>query len=88
MNSYAEKIKYPNDGWLRIFHKIPVLRKQANAIISKYKLNNVKYHMFKEGTKRIIIEANINCPKKITLLLAHLALGSKTRAKQIKELIK
>ncbi len=90
MKSYVEKVKYPNQGLLKLFHKIPILKKQANAIVSKYKLNKVKYHLLNEGTKRIVIEASINCPKKITLLLllAHLALGSKTRQKQIKELIK
>ena len=87
MNSFVEKIKYPLQGWLKLFHHIPILNKQANAIISKYKISKVKYHVFHEGTKRIIIEATVNCPKKVTLLLAHLALGGKTRAKQIEELI-
>jgi endonuclease/exonuclease/phosphatase family metal-dependent hydrolase len=36
----------------------------------------------------MVIEATVNCPKKVTLLLAHLALGKKARAKQIHELIK
>ena len=71
-----------------MFHHVPILDKQANAIISKYKLEKVKYHVFHEGTKRMVIEATVNCPKKITLLLAHLALGKKARAKQIHELIK
>ena len=35
-----------------------------------------------------MIEATIHLPKKVTLLLAHLALGGETRAQQIKELIK
>ena len=44
------------------------------------------WHFFKEGTKRVVIEATVKCPKKVTLLLAHLALGEKTRSAQIKEL--
>ncbi len=87
MNNFVEKIKYPFQGWLKLFHYIPILNKQANAIISKYKISKVKYHLFHEGTKRVIIEATINCPKKVTLLLAHLALGGETRAKQIHELV-
>ena len=87
MKDFVEKVKYPFQGWLKLFHYVPILNKQANAIISKYKFNQVKYHLFHEGTKRVIIEATVSCPKKVTLLLAHLALGSKTRAKQIKELI-
>ncbi len=88
MKDFVEKVKYPLTGWLKLFHHLPILRKQANAIISKYPLIGTKYHVFHEGTKRMVIETTIKCPKKVTLLAAHLALGKKTRAKQIKELIK
>lgn len=88
MQNFVEKIKYPLQGWLKLFHYAPILNKQANAIISKYKLKNIKYHVFHEGTKRVVIEATVNCPKPVTLLTAHLALSKKTRAQQIQELIK
>lgn len=88
MKNFVEKVKYPFNGWLKLFHHLPILRKQANAIISRYKFIDVKYHVFHEGTKRIVIETTIKCPKKVTLLAAHLALWKKTRAKQIEELIK
>jgi len=87
MKSFVEKVKYPLTGWLKLFHHVPILNKQANAIISKYKIEKIKYHVFHEGTKRMIIEATVNLPQKVTLLAAHLALGGKTRAKQIEELI-
>lgn len=87
MKSFVEKIKYPCQGWLKLFHYMPIIDKQANALICKYKISSVKYHLLHEGTKRVVIQAQINCPKKLTLLLAHLALGSKTRSKQIQELI-
>ena len=88
MKSFVEKVKYPLKGWLKLFHYVPILNKQANAIIAKEKLSKVKYHVFHEGTKRVVIESTIHVPKKVTLLLAHLALGKKTRAKQIQELTK
>lgn len=87
-SNFIEKVKYPLVGWLKLFHHLPVLKKQANALISKYKLEDIKYHVFHEGTKRMVIEATVRVPQKITLLVAHLALGKKTRAKQIQELIK
>ncbi|MBU0470290.1 MAG: endonuclease/exonuclease/phosphatase family protein [Nanoarchaeota archaeon] len=87
LDSFVEKIKYPLKGWLRLFHHLPILDKQANAIISRFPFTKVKYHVFHEGTKRMVIEATVNCPKPVTLLVAHLALGKKARAKQIKELI-
>ena len=88
LKSFVEKIKYPLHGWLKLFHHVPILNKQANAIISKFKMSKVKYHLFHEGTKRVIIEATIHVPQKVTLLLAHLALGRKSRTKQIGELVK
>ncbi len=87
MKHFVEKIKYPFVGWLRLFHYVPILNKQANAVIARYAISHVRYHLFHEGTKRVVIEVTVHCPKKVTLLLAHLALGGKTRAKQINELI-
>ncbi|MAF99123.1 MAG: hypothetical protein CMH61_00780 [Nanoarchaeota archaeon] len=88
LKSFVEKVKYPHRGWLQFFHYVPILNKQANAIISRYDIKDVKYHLFHEGTKRVVIDATVRCPRKVTLLLAHLALGGWVRAKQIKELIK
>jgi endonuclease/exonuclease/phosphatase family metal-dependent hydrolase len=86
LKNFIEKVKYPVTGWLSLYHHIPILDKQANAIISKYQLKNVKYHVLHEGTKRMVIEATIQHKKPVTLLLAHLALGKNTRAEQIEEL--
>lgn len=88
LKDFVERVKYPLNGWLKLFHHVPIFNKQANAIISKFKISKVKYHLFHEGTKRVVIEATIHVPKKVTLLLAHLSLGKKARAKQITELIK
>ncbi|MEK6940264.1 MAG: endonuclease/exonuclease/phosphatase family protein, partial [Nanoarchaeota archaeon] len=74
-------------GWLKLFHHIPILNKQANALVSRFPFTKVRYHVFHEGTKRMVIEATVKCPNPVTLLAAHLALGKKTRAKQIKELV-
>ena len=84
----VEAVKYPLQSWLRLFHYVPILNKQANAIISKYRISEVKYHVLHEGTKRVVIEATIHVPEKLTLLVAHLALGSETRREQIHELVK
>ena len=87
LHNFVEKIKYPLQGWLRLFHHVPILDKQANAIISRYKMSKVLYHVLHEGTKRVVIEVTVHVPQKVTLLLAHLALSKKTRARQIDELI-
>jgi len=87
LHDFIEKVKYPLKGWLRLFHHIPILDKQANALISKYKMEQVRYHVFHEGTKRMVIEATVHCPLPITLLVAHLALGKRARHRQIEELM-
>jgi endonuclease/exonuclease/phosphatase family metal-dependent hydrolase len=86
MSNHVEKIKYPIEGWLRLFHYIPILKNQGNAILAKNKLYDVKYHMLHRGTKRVVIEASVDIPNKVTLLLAHLSLGGKARFTQINEL--
>lgn len=83
-----EKIKYPLHSWLKLFHHVPILNKQANALISRFRFKKIRYHVFHEGTKRLVIEATVHCPKKVTLLVAHLALGRKARSRQIRELVK
>ena len=88
LKNFVEKIKYPVNGWLGLFHFVPVLDMQANGVISKYKFHDVKYHVFHEGTKRVIIEASVKLHRRVTLIIAHLALGRLTRKKQIEELIK
>ncbi len=86
-HNFTEMIKYPLQGWLKLFHHVPILDKQANAIVTKYKMRDIRYHVLHEGTKRVVIEVTVELPQKVTLLLAHLALGKRARGKQIKELI-
>jgi endonuclease/exonuclease/phosphatase family metal-dependent hydrolase len=87
MRSFADMVKYPFHGLLWPLKYMPILNKQANALISRYKFTDVKYHFLHNGMKRLVIEATVHCPKKVTLLLAHLSLGTKTRDEQIKELV-
>ena len=86
MNSVVEHVKYPFEGALKIFKYVPILNKQANAIIAKNKLSDVKHHLLSNGTKKVVIEASVKVPEKVTMLLAHLALGWGTRKKQMIEL--
>jgi endonuclease/exonuclease/phosphatase family metal-dependent hydrolase len=88
LKNIVEKVKYPLKGWISLFYHIPILDKQANAIMSKYRLSDIKYHVLNEGAKRVVIESTIKYKKPVTLLLAHLSLGRSARKKQIHELIK
>lgn len=86
MSSFVEAVKYPTKGIFKNFYNIPILSKQANAILAKSIIYDIKYHYLSYGVKRLVIEAKINSPKQVTLYLAHLALGKATRKKQFDEL--
>lgn len=77
-----EQIKYGENSK---FHKVPVLRNQGNAFLYKDELQNAKFHYFEEGTKTLIIELEL---ENVVFFLVHLALGAKTRLKQINQLYK
>lgn len=84
---HAKKVKYTKKGVSGLFKKMPITRKQANAILTKNQLFGTKSHELNNGTKRIVIDTTLKYPRKYRLLLVHLALGSKTRKKQINQLI-
>lgn len=85
--SLVELVKYPFLGFLRLFHFIPIMSQQSNALLSKYPVLEIKNKLLHDGIKRIVIQVTIKIKKTpVTLFVAHLALGYRTRVKQIKEL--
>lgn len=84
---HVEKVKYIKKGFSRFMRFLPIVKKQANAIVSKNKPESIKYHSLDNGTKRVVIEVSFTKPKKFHVLLVHLALGSKARKKQLNQLI-
>ena len=82
----AERIKYDKRGFSGIMKILPITRKQGNAIISKYYIEDVKYHHLKGGTKKIVIETLIKKPHRFKVLLVHLPLGKNARKKQLDQL--
>ncbi len=86
MKYIAHGLKYITKGIYKYVLKIPILNTQENAILTRYEIDTIKKHYLSKGFKRLVIEATLNTPKKMTILLAHLSLFKKTRKKQIKEL--
>ncbi len=66
-------------------NSIPILRKQANAVLTKQKVPHGKFHFFPVGFKRLIIEVEV---EGIKFFLVHLALQKAIRRKQISHLAK
>ncbi|MFP4656357.1 MAG: endonuclease/exonuclease/phosphatase family protein [Candidatus Woesearchaeota archaeon] len=86
LGDQAGRVKYTKEGFSKIMGSLPITRKQGNAIISKHKISEVKYHDLNRGTKRIAIESLIEKPGKFRVILVHLALGKKARKEQLEEL--
>jgi endonuclease/exonuclease/phosphatase family metal-dependent hydrolase len=72
--------KYPVDS---IIQKIPLVNKQGNALLTNHAVKCHRFHYFREGMKRLVIELELN---EISIFLVHLSLKFRCRQYQLKEL--
>lgn len=72
----CSEIKYHEHS---IGRKIPILRKQANAILCRENMPEIRYHYLPAGFKRLVIELEL---PSFRLFLVHLALHGGTRRRQ------
>ena len=70
-------VKYKASGLLRHF---PVFSKQGNALLTKGGIQRERFHYFKHGFKRLVIELEL---EKATLFLVHLSLRRNVRRHQL-----
>lgn len=74
---HFSSVKYGKRSLGRV---LPIMNKQANAILTKKKLPKCKFHFFPSGFKKLILEVNI---EGIRFFLVHLSLQKKVRAQQL-----
>jgi len=67
------------------YHLIPIIRKQCNALISRFKFKKKAHHYFSRGVKKLVLEVELEKPR-LSLYLVHLALTYGARKKQLEEL--
>lgn len=79
---HQSSVKY---GKRSLGRAIPILNKQANAILTKKKVPKWYFHYFPHGFKKLIIEVHLDG---IRFFLVHLSIQKKTRDVQIKYLTK
>ena len=77
---HCHRIKYPDEGLGR---RVPVLNKQANAVLAREPILRTAFHDFESGFKSLAIEVEL---ESVTLFLVHLALGIRARHRQLLEL--
>ncbi|MBC8500700.1 MAG: endonuclease/exonuclease/phosphatase family protein [Nanoarchaeota archaeon] len=91
MDYWVEKTKYARKSVYKVLNFVPIVRKQCNAILSKYQLHDTKFYFLSKGMKRLIIYSKIKMTAgfdtvNLHLFAVHLSLRKRTRAKQLKEL--
>ncbi len=74
------EVKYSKGGLL---DRLPVLDKQANAILTRGEIHRERFHYLNYGFKRLVIELELET---INLFLVHLSLRFGTRQRQLTDL--
>lgn len=65
--------------------RIPLLKTQGNAILTKMPIISHRLHYFDEGVKRLVIQV---CTERLTIFLVHLSLTYRNRQYQLERLYK
>ena len=74
--------KYKSDS---VAQRVPVLCNQGNAIISRFPILDHRFHFFRQGVKRLVIEVQT---AEVTIFLVHLSLTYRNRQHQLGQLHK
>jgi endonuclease/exonuclease/phosphatase family metal-dependent hydrolase len=72
--------KYQNDS---VAQKVPVLNKQGNAILTSQEIVSHKFHYFRVGVKRLVIEVEL---ESFSVFIVHLSLKFRHRQYQLQDL--
>ena len=63
--------------------KVPLLNKQGNAVLTNQEIISQKFHYFREGVKRLVIELEL---AEFSILLVHLSIKFRHRQYQLQDL--
>ncbi|OEU53022.1 MAG: endonuclease [Desulfobacterales bacterium C00003060] len=63
--------------------KVPVVNKQGNAILTNLKIKSERFHYFREGVKRLVIEVEL---EDFSIFLVHLSIKFRHRQYQLQDL--
>ena len=72
--------KYPHASMAQ---KMPLLNKQGNAILTNQKIKFKKFHYFRVGVKRLVIELEL---ENLSIFLVHLSIKFRHRQDQLQDL--
>ncbi|SDP22277.1 endonuclease/exonuclease/phosphatase family protein [Desulforhopalus singaporensis] len=72
--------KYQNDS---LALRVPLLNKQANALLTKQSVEQVQFHYFDKGVKRLVIQTDLRA---VAIFIVHLSLKYRHRQNQLEQL--
>ena len=72
-------------GSSSVIGKLPIVNKQVNAFLTREKIKTQKFHYFRKGMKRLVIELEL---ENLTIFLVHLSLKFRHRHGQLFDLYK
>lgn len=72
--------KYRNNS---LAQRVPVLRRQSNAILTKQDIEEHRFHYFDQGMKRLVIQTNLQT---VAVFIVHLSLKYRHRQNQLEQL--
>lgn len=79
-HEHIYRSKYSDSSMAR---KVPLLNKQGNAILTNQEIRSQKFHYFREGVKRLVIELEL---PEFTIFLVHLSIKFRHRHYQLQAL--
>ena len=65
--------------------RLPLLKTQGNAVLTRMPIVSHRFHYFDEGVKRLVIQV---CTEQLTIFLVHLSLTYRNRQYQLERLYK
>jgi endonuclease/exonuclease/phosphatase family metal-dependent hydrolase len=79
-HDHVYRSKYPTTS---VAQKLPLLKKQGNAILTNQEIISQKFHYFQEGVKRLVIELELT---DFSVFLVHLSIKFRHRQYQLQDL--
>jgi len=79
-HDHVYRSKYPTKS---VAQKLPLLKKQGNAILTNQEIISQKFHYFRVGVKRLVIELELT---DFSVFLVHLSIKFRHRQYQLQDL--
>lgn len=79
------QVSHPKYAASSVVRKLPLVGKQGNAILTRHAIVQRRFHFFRVGVKRLVIELEL---ADFSVFLVHLSLSFRRRQSQLLDLVK